>query len=294
MRLVDDDEIEAARDKALGVLACDEPQRVEAITRCCAQKASGSLRSSASWLVAKVMPNLVSISSRHCPTSDAGASIRARSGHAAQRIFLQHHAGFDRLAETDLVGQQHPAAKLLEHLANRLDLVPEGLDPAQRRQAKQFVEALRTGRDGQSVAQPEPAPSLSGAFCRAVSSGARSSSAVNGISMSISGSPAGAGGMAGGSAAGERRALVSRLTRLELDRAPDRAPLGVGGRPFATCGLVASENPVVLMKKPFPPCPATGKILQSDESIGEPVGFQNGTRRFERCPCASANACSRW
>lgn len=53
--------------------------------------------------------------------------------HVSQQIFLENHAGFDGLAEPDLIGEQHPAAKLLEHLAYRLDLVPKSLDAAQMR-----------------------------------------------------------------------------------------------------------------------------------------------------------------
>jgi hypothetical protein len=41
---------------------------------------------------------------------------------------LEHHAGLDGFAEPDLVGEQHAAAELLEHLAHGFDLVPEGLD----------------------------------------------------------------------------------------------------------------------------------------------------------------------
>ena len=47
--------------------------------------------------------------------------------HAAQQIFLQHHARFHRLAEAHLVGEQDPAVELFEHLAHGLGLVPERL-----------------------------------------------------------------------------------------------------------------------------------------------------------------------
>ena len=76
--------------------------------------------------------------------------------HAAQQILLEHHAGLDGLAEPDLVGEQHAAAKLLEHLAHGLDLVPEGLDAAQMRQAEQLVEALREAEMGKALAQAVP------------------------------------------------------------------------------------------------------------------------------------------
>src|SRR5262249_26675204 len=87
---------------------------------------------------------------------------RGRSEHkhaldyASQHVFLENHTGLDRLAEPDLVGEQHPAAKLLEHLAYRLDLVPEGLDTMQMRQAEQLVKALREPETRVALAQVEP------------------------------------------------------------------------------------------------------------------------------------------
>src|SRR5262249_61818609 len=62
---------------------------------------------------------------------------------AAQEILLEDHAGLDGLAEPDFVGKQNATAMLLEHLAHGLDLVPEGFDAAQMRQAEGLVEALR-------------------------------------------------------------------------------------------------------------------------------------------------------
>ena len=53
---------------------------------------------------------------------------------------------------------------------------------------------------------------------------------------------------------------------------------------LATTGLVASENPVVLTKEPFPPCPTAGKNSEGVESISEPMGFQHGSRRFQLAP----------
>ena len=72
--------------------------------------------------------------------------------HAAQQILLEDHAGLDGLAEPDFIGEQHAAAKLLEHLAHGLDLVPEGFDAAQMRKAEQFVEALREAEMGEALA----------------------------------------------------------------------------------------------------------------------------------------------
>ncbi len=74
-------------------------------------------------------------------------------GHPAQQILLENHAGLDGLAQADLVGEQHPAAELLEHLAHGLDLMPESLDSAKMRKTKQLVEALRQAEMGETLAQ---------------------------------------------------------------------------------------------------------------------------------------------
>ena len=76
-------------------------------------------------------------------------------GHAAQDVFLQYHPGLDGLAEPDLVGQQHPAAILLQHLADGLDLVPVRLHALQRRQAEQLVKSLEQAQPDQFAAQEE-------------------------------------------------------------------------------------------------------------------------------------------
>ena len=87
---------------------------------------------------------------------------RRRSQHqdavddAAQEILLEYHAGLDGLAEPDLVGKQNAAAILLEHLARGLDLIPEGFDAAQMRQAEQLIEALREAEMGEAFAQAIP------------------------------------------------------------------------------------------------------------------------------------------
>ena len=76
-------------------------------------------------------------------------------GHAAQDVFLQHHPRLDRLAKPDLVGQQHPAAILLQHLADGLDLIPMRLHPLQRRQAEKLVEPLEQAQPHKFAAQVE-------------------------------------------------------------------------------------------------------------------------------------------
>ena len=76
--------------------------------------------------------------------------------HAAQQVFLEHHAGLDSLAEPDFVRQQYAAAELFQHLAHGLDLMAEGFDPMQMGQAQQLVEALRQAEMGEALAQPVP------------------------------------------------------------------------------------------------------------------------------------------
>src|SRR5258706_232067 len=61
---------------------------IDAITRFWPQNAPGSLRSSASWVVAHAISNLVSSSSRHCPTKDAGVSTRTLSTMPRSRYSL--------------------------------------------------------------------------------------------------------------------------------------------------------------------------------------------------------------
>jgi hypothetical protein len=60
------------------------------------------------------------------------------------------------LPEPDFVGEQHPAAELLEHLADGLDLIPEGFDAMQVGKAQQFVEALREAQMGEPFAKLVP------------------------------------------------------------------------------------------------------------------------------------------
>ena len=132
VRLIDDDHVVMLARRAR--LACSRRRAVaiEAITRGCAQKAGGSLRSSASWLVANSISNLRRHLVPPLPDQRRRRQDQHALGHAAQQVFFEHHPGLDRLAEADLVGEQHAAAELLEHLAHGLDLVPVGLDAAQR------------------------------------------------------------------------------------------------------------------------------------------------------------------
>ncbi len=49
------------------------------------------------------------------------------------------------IAGADLVGQQHPAAHLLEHLLDSFDLEPIALDVVQRVQAEQVLKCPQQG-----------------------------------------------------------------------------------------------------------------------------------------------------
>ena len=51
---------------------------------------------------------------------------------AAQQVLLEDDAGLDRLAESDLVGEERAPAQVAHHLQRRLELVREALDAAQR------------------------------------------------------------------------------------------------------------------------------------------------------------------
>ena len=156
MRLVDDDEIEAAADEPRGMLAParqrergDQALLVPEPVRIAAQQRVVGGRAGDVELGLQLLPPL--------PDQRRRGEHEHALDHAAQQILLEHHAGLDGLAEPDLVGEQHPAAKLLEHLAHGLDLVPEGFDAAQMRQAEQLVEALRQAEMGKALAQPVPA-----------------------------------------------------------------------------------------------------------------------------------------
>ena len=188
MRLVDDHEVETAacEPRRMFAPACerdgsDQPLLLPESIRIGAQEIVVSRGTRKIELRLKLFPPLAHKRSR-CEHQNV-------LDHAAQHIFLKHHAGLDRLAEPDFVGEQHPAAELFEDLAYGLNLVPEGLDAVQVRQAEKLVEALRKAEMCEPLPQRYQPPFGSGAFCRAVPSGARSISAPNGISISISGSP---------------------------------------------------------------------------------------------------------
>ena len=226
-------------DQALGVLASGVPAPSEAIRRCWLQNALGI---AAQQRVVGGGAGDVELGLQllaPLPDQRRRHQHQHALGHAAQQVLLQHHPGLDGLAEPDLVGQQHPAAELLQHLAHGLDLIPEGLDPAQMRQAQQLVETLRQTEMGEALAQLVPAAILLGPCAsRRPRAGARSSSAANGMSMSIRGSPAGAAGTAaaagGGRSAGRELAeLLAEVLAEALGGArstPERARLRAGGR----------------------------------------------------------------
>jgi hypothetical protein len=159
MRFVDDDEIEIVRKQASGVLlparagdgrddALLVPENVGIIAQRCVLRG----RAGEAEFRLQLLAPLPDQRSRH--------QHQHALGHATQQVFLEHHAGLDRLAETDLIGEEHAAVELLEHLAHGLDLVPERLDADEMRQAEKLVEALRQAEMGEALAQPPPAAVL--------------------------------------------------------------------------------------------------------------------------------------
>ena len=159
VRLVNDDEIELALDEALGVLAppCGGDRSHDAILgpkrlRLVAQERVISGRECKTEFGLQFFAPLADERSRR---EDQNAL-----GHAAQRIFLEYHARFDRLAEPDLIGKQNATTELLEHLAHRFDLMQQGFDAGKMRQAQELVEALRQTEMGEPFAQAEPAATL--------------------------------------------------------------------------------------------------------------------------------------
>ena len=117
--------------------------------------------------------------------------------HAAQQIFLEHHACLDGLAEAHFVGEQHAAAKLFQYLAHGLGLVPEGLDAPQMRHAQAVRRSLRPSRGGRAAPARRTSrlrPRLDRSRRRASAAG--SNSTTSGISTRIC-SKAGIAGAAG-------------------------------------------------------------------------------------------------
>ena len=156
VRLVNDDEIELALDEALGVLAppCGGDRSHDAILgpkrlRLVAQERVISGRECKTEFGLQFFAPLADQRSRR--------EDQAALGHAAQRIFLEYHARFDRLAEPDLIGKQNATTELLEHLSHRFDLMQQGFDAGKMRQAQELVETLRQTEMGETFAQAEPA-----------------------------------------------------------------------------------------------------------------------------------------
>ena len=58
----------------------------------------------------------------------------------SQDIFPQQQTGFDRLPQTDFIGQQHAPAKLTQYTPHGLDLMRQMLDAGQSFEAQQFVK----------------------------------------------------------------------------------------------------------------------------------------------------------
>src|SRR6516164_2128370 len=155
MGLVDDDEIEAAADEARCMFAATRQRKrsdqilvIPEPARVTAQQCVLGRRARNIELGLKFFPPL--------PDERRRDEHEHAVDDASQQILLEYHPGLDGLAEPDLVGEQHPTAKLLEHLAHGLHLVPERFDAAQMRQAEQFIETLSETEVGETLAQPVP------------------------------------------------------------------------------------------------------------------------------------------
>src|SRR5262245_51272766 len=155
MGLIDDDEIELAREEAISVLTPPRggdrgndavliPKRLRILAHA---SAVGRGKGQAELVLQLLLP-----------LADEGGwrQYQGALSHAAQRVFLEHHTGFNGLAESHLVGEQNAATKLLEHLAHGLDLMQQGLEAGEVRQAQKLVESLRQPEMGEPFAQSKP------------------------------------------------------------------------------------------------------------------------------------------
>ena len=189
---------------------------------------------------------------------------------AAQEILLEDHAGLDGLAEPDFVGEQNATAMLFEHLAHGLDLVPEGFDAAQMRQAEQLVEALREAEMGKAFAQAVPNAIAVRRLLHAVQQrreielGIERNVDLDRRQWRQDGRNRRCRGWRGLRRAFHRALRLSRRAR--------RRTLARGRR-------VGLENPRVLAAEPCPPLEAAGKNAQSVEPLREPMGFEQRTGR---------------
>ena len=206
--------------------------------------------------------------------------------HASQHVFLENHAGLDRFAEPDLVGEQHPAAKLLEHLAYRLDLVPEGLDTMQMRQAEQLVEALCEPETRVALTQAVPVE----VACRRILDRGqeRVESKLDAErDIDVDARQANRCGLGGGS--GHDRRLVGRKRSLAASRHGRLAARLVSRRMSfarrhdapAMRRLAALEDSVELTTEPSLARPAAGKIDECQGRVVQAVRFEHRSRQHE-------------
>src|SRR5215468_6316704 len=151
MRLIDDDEIEFAREEAFDMLAPPRggdrgddaaliPERPRIIAHACAV---GRGKRQTELTFQFLLP---------LADEGGGRQYQGALSHTAQRVFLEHHARFDGLAEAHLIGKQNAAAELLKHLAHCLGLMPQRLETGEERQAQKFVETLRQSKMGEPYA----------------------------------------------------------------------------------------------------------------------------------------------
>src|SRR6516162_8161785 len=159
MSLIDDDEIELACEEAFRMLTPSRrgdggndavliPERLRVLAHA---RAVGRGKRQAELALQFLLP-----------LADEGGRRQYQGAlrHTAQRVFLEHHTGFDGLAEAHLIGKQNAAAELLEHFAHRLDLMPQRLEAGEVRQAQKLVEPLRQSEMGEPFAQSKPATIL--------------------------------------------------------------------------------------------------------------------------------------
>ena len=124
------------------------------------QNACGSSRSSESWVVAQAKPNLVSSSSRHCPTSEAGVSTSTRSAMPRSAYSLSTMPASMVLPSPTSSASSTRPRNCFSTLRTVSIWCQKRLDAGEMRQAEEFVEALRQAEMGETLAQPRPAAVL--------------------------------------------------------------------------------------------------------------------------------------
>jgi hypothetical protein len=209
------------------------------------------------------------------PDQRGGDENQHALGHAAQRVFLQHHAGLDRLAQADLVGEQHAAAELLQDFAHGLDLMPQRLDADDLRQAQELVESLREMQMGEALAQLPPAAVRLGPMRDRAQHG-REVGLDRKVDVDVDpGQVLQLDG--GGLGCGRWRGLAGRRGCATARRGLAGAGLGrSGARRWRA--LVALHDRVDLLHQPVSVAPPAGESMDRGRPFGQPVLFQQSPR----------------